>query len=350
MQRSPTPLRRPRAPGARTGPAARARARRWPPPCSSPPRRRSSPPPPPAPWRPSRRPHRGATTAEPAAYATIPLYLEGLTTLPGGLRAPLAVGTDVDVPGRHPRGRSRGDDAGTPAGRARGHRARRDGSRRGHRGRAAARVAGVGTRPGIGRPLRGHGPRCAARPARPDRSPTARRSPAGRTSGGTCGRATRRSSPSPWRAPGTSTTPWRSSASSTACSRRTARSRRATCPTAPGRPTTAACRRTARAGRCGPRGWCVDEITDPAERAAAVDAAPPAGHALHPARARPRRPRGAAARVARLLGGARGRADAGHGRAAGRRSAAGVRASSSSPTTTRSPRPRSTPRSAPRSP
>lgn len=29
------------------------------------------------------------------AYATIPLYLQGVTTLPGGTRAPLAVGTDV---------------------------------------------------------------------------------------------------------------------------------------------------------------------------------------------------------------------------------------------------------------
>lgn len=38
---------------------------------------------------------RPTTTAEPASYATIPLYLEGLTTLPGGLRAPLATGTDV---------------------------------------------------------------------------------------------------------------------------------------------------------------------------------------------------------------------------------------------------------------
>ena len=35
--------------------------------------------------------------AEPAApaYATIPLYLEGLTTMPGGRRVPLAVGTDA---------------------------------------------------------------------------------------------------------------------------------------------------------------------------------------------------------------------------------------------------------------
>ncbi|MBO3084983.1 glycoside hydrolase family 15 [Cellulomonas fengjieae] len=36
------------------------------------------------------------------AYATIPLYLEGLTTFPGGLRVPLAVGTDATfLPGTH---------------------------------------------------------------------------------------------------------------------------------------------------------------------------------------------------------------------------------------------------------
>ncbi|WP_456825369.1 glycoside hydrolase family 15 [Cellulomonas sp. P5_E12] len=36
-----------------------------------------------------------AVAAKPAGYATIPLYLQGVTTLPGGLRAPLAAGTDV---------------------------------------------------------------------------------------------------------------------------------------------------------------------------------------------------------------------------------------------------------------
>ena len=195
--------------------------------------------------------------AEPAApgYATIPLYLEGLTTMPRRPAGPARGRHRRHVPGRHPRRRPRGLDP-----RARGR--RRDAGEHGATVSAAA-PSRAGSAPGSPRaPSRAPADRTRTWRAPPcstctrSSSPTAPRWPPGRRSGGTCGRATRRSSPSPWPAPGTSTTPSRSSASSTASSRPTARSRRGTCPTAPDRRTTAACRPTAPAGRCGPPGSC----------------------------------------------------------------------------------------------
>ena len=310
---------------------------------SSPRPRPSSPPCPPA-----RAPRTSVDPAPSRPSTRIPLYHEGLTTLPAacGSRSPSAP-TRRSWPA--PTSSTRGVDpraavAGPP--------------RPGTATAAPPRASPAGSAPGSPpAPSRRGGPyEDMARAALLDLHAldAPRRRGGRRLVGEVAVRVAarrRRSSPWRWPAPGTSTTPSRSSASSTACSRRTARSRRGTCPTAPGRPTTAACRRTAPGWALWAAGLVLAEIADPDERAAAADAAP--------ARCSQRSTRHAialvarrrsAARVPRLLGGARGRADPRHGRAAGRGPAAGVGGPRRSPATTRWPGPRSTPRSAPRSP